>query len=373
MKKFCALSGIFLLWPLCVSALPSGGTAYSFTASKTITIDHTKVGTVNNTDQTNFPVLIYGTYTYLKTVANGGSIQNTTTLNNQTAPADLIYTSDSGCQNRLSWEVASYTAATGAIEIWVKIPTVSHTADTLFYECYGNGNIAQYQGNPTNVWDANYRTVNHLANGSALSTADSTSNAFTLTNTASVGATTGQIDGGASFNGSNQDLRSTANAYLAADATPYTISAWVNAASTSASDHNIIGYGLPTFSGASIQFSRVGSNWQLAQWGSAGYATAVMTGGVSVGTWQHAVGTWDGTNIRLYIGGTIQATTAKGDRQRNGTYTSWGSDLPDVSGGQFWDGSMDELRISNIARSADWIITEFNNQNSPSTFYAVTP
>ena len=29
----------------------------------------------------------------------------------------------------------------------------------------------------------------------------------------------------------------------------------------------------------------------------------------------------------------------------------------------------DEVRISNIARTSDWIKTEFNNQNDPGSFY----
>src|SRR6202043_2418231 len=40
---------------------------------RTITIDHTKVP---NTDQTNFPVLISGTYSYLATTGNGGYVTN---------------------------------------------------------------------------------------------------------------------------------------------------------------------------------------------------------------------------------------------------------------------------------------------------------
>jgi hypothetical protein len=33
------------------------------------------------------------------------------------------------------------------------------------------------------------------------------------------------------------------------------------------------------------------------------------------------------------------------------------------------DGKLDEVRISNIARSSDWIATQFNNQNLPTTFF----
>ncbi|MFW9784583.1 MAG: hypothetical protein ACFFFB_20045, partial [Candidatus Heimdallarchaeota archaeon] len=35
------------------------------------------------------------------------------------------------------------------------------------------------------------------------------------------------------------------------------------------------------------------------------------------------------------------------------------------------DGKMDEIRISNVIRSADWIRTEYDNQNDPKSFYAI--
>lgn len=42
------------------------------------------------------------------------------------------------------------------------------------------------------------------------------------------------------------------------------------------------------------------------------------------------------------------------------------------SGGSFqYIGSLDELRLSSVDRSADWIAAEYANQNSPSTFYAI--
>ena len=40
-------------------------------------------------------------------------------------------------------------------------------------------------------------------------------------------------------------------------------------------------------------------------------------------------------------------------------------------GNQQW-GSADEIRVSNSARSADWIATEYANQGSPATFYSLT-
>ena len=36
-----------------------------------------------------------------------------------------------------------------------------------------------------------------------------------------------------------------------------------------------------------------------------------------------------------------------------------------------FNGTIDEARISNVARSADWIATEYYNQNGPSSFYSM--
>src|SRR5580704_6737409 len=69
--------------------------------------------------QVNFPMLVSGTFAYLATFPNGGMVHNTTTLNTQAVPADLIFTSDAAGTILLNWDIASYTAATGAIEAWI--------------------------------------------------------------------------------------------------------------------------------------------------------------------------------------------------------------------------------------------------------------
>ena len=45
---------------------------------------------------------------------------------------------------------------------------------------------------------------------------------------------------------------------------------------------------------------------------------------------------------------------------------SFGSDEP--TNGNYFDGILDEIRVSGSLRSADWISTAYNSQNSPSTF-----
>jgi hypothetical protein len=87
-----------------------------------ITIDHTMVG---GTDSTNFPLAVFGTYVDLKTVGNGRSVQNSSGF-------DIVFTSDAGCTTLMTFENETYSATTGAIAFWVKIPTLSHTSDTVF-------------------------------------------------------------------------------------------------------------------------------------------------------------------------------------------------------------------------------------------------
>jgi hypothetical protein len=72
---------------------------------------------------------------------------------------------------------------------------------------------------------------------------------------------------------------------------------------------------------------------------------------------------FNGVEQSLAFTGTIPATTPDTvhDLRINGT-----SDNSD-----FFGGLIDEARISNIARSADWIQTEYNNQSDPANFHSV--
>ena len=50
-----------------------------------------------------------------------------------------------------------------------------------------------------------------------------------------------------------------------------------------------------------------------------------------------------------------------------------GQDWDDNGRTDFVHGMMDEIRISNTNRNAEWISTEYNNQNNPNSFYIVGP
>jgi hypothetical protein len=191
----------------------SWSNGYSY--RRAITIDHTKIP---NMDQTNFPVLVSGTYSYLANTGSGGYVSNSNGY-------DIIFTSDASGTSNLSYETEGYNSSTGAATFWVKIPNVSHSPrDTVFYMFYGNSSVTADQSNKPGVWDSSYKGVWHLGNGSTLSGADSTSNGYTLTNNNGTTATSGVIGGAASFNGSNNYL---SNSSLSINAgSSITVSYW---------------------------------------------------------------------------------------------------------------------------------------------------
>ena len=172
---------------------------------RSITIDHTKCG---SSDSSSFPVLVSISDTTLKTVANGGHVQHTCTQSAPavTMPADLIFATTSVGSTMLPWEVEFYDAVNGILIAWVQLPTVSHTANTVFYVLYGNSGIttAQNTGSytPQNVWDGNFKGVWHLSESSN-PYKDSTSNGNNSTGGTYPTQTTGQFGNGQLFNGSS--------------------------------------------------------------------------------------------------------------------------------------------------------------------------
>ena len=323
---------------------------------RTLTIDHTLVG---SSDSSNFPVLVSGTYTYLKTVANGGKVQNTSGF-------DVGFFSDSALTTRLKHETERYVASTGEVIYWVKVPAVSHTSDTVIYMNYGNASITTDQSDHVNVWDSNYYAVYHLGDGSSVSVNDSTANAVTGTNTSAT-ATTGQIGGGIALSGS---------AYIqtpnidTGGVTACTVSCWVKP-----SAH-------PAFGG--IVFSRDGSHdptgLMFNQTGDGRLGYIWNHNDSNTYSWDSGAGTiipngsWSYCVLR--ITSTAGTVTANGTTGTNaiphvsdslGAYGIGG----DINTPRLLTGSLDEVRFSKIARSLDWCTAEYNNQLTPSTFYSV--
>ena len=72
----------------------------------------------------------------------------------------------------------------------------------------------------------------------------------------------------------------------------------------------------------------------------------------------------------LFLDGVSKGTDTGNQTARTDWDTNLRIGIPGANQ-RYFDGIIDEVRISNIARSADWIKTSYNNQDSPATFYNV--
>lgn len=111
--------------------------------------------------------------------------------------------------------------------------------------------------------------------------------------------------------------------------------------------------------------------WARVNEGSWTATTGTSDSGISTGIWYYIVMVWDETNNDLFLyrdGTLISSNTAMSDHVSNDANLRFGS-WNGVS--EFHDGILDEIRISNVARSPNWIETSHNNQNSTSTFFSL--
>jgi Concanavalin A-like lectin/glucanases superfamily/Domain of unknown function (DUF2341) len=327
-----------------------------FAYERTITIDHTKVG---GSDAANFPVLIAGTYPYLATVANGGLVQNANGY-------DVMFFADSNLTTKLSWEVESYNATTGAVVYWVKVPTVSAETDTVIYLAYDNPSATTDWSNRTATWDSSFNAVYHLS--AANPTLDSTANAQTLTPLNSPGSGTGKIDGDATFTASSHQYFLHSSPTVPTGTSPRTLEGWFKMGSSAVQE--MMGWGDNGGTGHrfTLYWNNDGEIYNETEGGNATFSFTYDS------NWHYYVATLpSGTtdcSILMYLDGSPQTTSCAGDAINTVATELRLGGIP-ATGAAYFTGSLDEVRVSNIARSAAWIAADYNNQSSPSTFYSV--
>lgn len=336
----------------------------AFTYKRSITVDHTKVAG----NLSNFPMLVSYTNNDLRTVGNGGNVQNANGY-------DICYFSDSAGTSALYWEMEYYNGATGNVVSWVKLPTISASVDDVIYTFYDDPTISTFQSTSSSVWDSNYKAVWHFGNPSSLTTTDSTANANNATNTGAT-ATTGQIAGAALFTSSSDQYMTVPYTSSLAPAQVATYSAWVNKTSDPSSGGSYIMELLNDFAPSSV-FFRLGLDGNIANqkrfgivYYNGGFPAAGNSTDLNTATNYYITVTTDGTNARCYLNGAIDGTTAFTATPSANTADYTIGRLG--GGGRNFYGWLDELRFSSgIARSANWIATEYANQNSPSTFFTL--
>jgi hypothetical protein len=312
---------------------------------KAFTIDQTKV----SADLTNFPVLIK-----LTDDSDLG-------IHALSSGFDIAFTSSDGVS--LSYERESFSISNGLCNaiFWVKTD-LSHTVNTTIYLYYGNSNATDGE-NKTGVWDSNYVGVWHLSElgtGVLADFLDSTSNNNdSISTTSQPSRIAGLFGYGQNFDGTKY-LELTDSASLRPSA-QYTVSLFINFNSVATTQAILfLHWG---------DFQLMLVNGVIASTTGGGSVTSTIT--ISAGNWYYINCVWDGVRKRIYI-------NDNPDTNAEGWNIGWsGGEHPPVigaTGSPYYNrlnAVVDEIHISNTARSVDWLATEYANQNDPDNFIEI--
>jgi hypothetical protein len=172
------LAAIFcFLWTAAADA--AGWYNSNWQYRKKLTIDYTKVGATLS----NFPVLV------------SLSSDSDLAARARSDGYDSLFTSSDGT-TKLDHEIEQYTSATGQLVAWVRIPSLSNSADTSIHMYYGYASATNQQ-NVTGVWNANggtatnYSGVWHINQTIGTTISDSASSANALGYRGGAGGTCG--------------------------------------------------------------------------------------------------------------------------------------------------------------------------------------
>lgn len=322
-------------------------------------------------DQTSFPVLVTEVSLPSEMKTLGGAMAA------QADGGDIRFSSDLAGASQLACEVVGWTQnanpALATAEIWVPVSILTASDVTIYVWYSAGGGQTQPAANAAfgsqAVWDANYKLVMHCANGSVLSVADSTSNANNGSGAALPSASAGQIDGGATLNGTTQFIVIPPTTIsLASD---LTVEIWQKKTAKAPTTNNDRFFSLITDAN---NFFQVVTDDTSAKYGAiltrGGVATIAGTsyGAYDTAAFHQIAYTVSGTAGVFYRDGVSVAAGAGIAVAAGATNAFNVGRRPDGTASTFFAGVLDEVRLSQSARTANWLATGFSNQNAPSAF-----
>lgn len=286
---------------------------------------------------------------------------------------DLLFTGFDG-ETILDYEIEYYNNTTGHLFAWVKT-NISASNATFIYMYYGNEETGRHE-NPEAVWDAHYMMIQHLHETSGIHD-DSTSyhNNGTPINGVNQDST-GKVDGADEYDGIDDYSIVPHDDTLAGYSNGMTASFWfkldtIEKKQTLLCKYNTNGdkraYRL-TYINSPAAFYLYASDDGI----NIIYWVAPFT--PVAGEWYHVAFTWVPNTVpKFYING--RRIVVLGTQILTEIYNNTLEPLrigSDYFSGRKVDGCLDEIRLSNIARSEAWVTTCYNNQAHPSRFYTVS-
>lgn len=294
---------------------------------------------------------------------------------------DIEFTSSDG-DTIIPYERQSWDRNTGSLVAWVKVPLLSNTAPTDIYMYYGKSSALD-RADAKSAWDGTYHGVWHLdgdAKDYSGENNDGSASGIAFGSPGHIGAS------GKWEQNTDRITLDDSNSLDAVTATG-TFEMWINFVdpdpaqarfqfiltnTETLKSSNANGFSLATQASGNFYFYPWVNN------PSASMNFVLAPAPFMANKWHFAAVTYDFPTKKalLFVDG-VQLVLATDNVAANWTQTSTVSDWfigsnPDSTANYFL-GSIDELRISSVARTPGWIATEYDNQLAPAQFYSVGP
>jgi len=370
---------------------------YGFSKALVLNTSQITNGGISST-LTDFPALVYIKDDALKTGNNCGDKVQFPTGNGGGLTAgtnyDFAFTLQ-GSSSELSYQVDTYDSVNGILFCWVRIPSLTSTnLPITFY--FGSQNPAHSAAWSATTWASDYLAVYHFNEASTSAPVLDATSAGRSAVQANTSVTNDEIHiaanvpipgGGYSFNGSSSSIIQ--NTGTNPDITDkFTLSAWVYYNGDATSDNKIISNEINYTQGykLSVKYGKLETETRYV--GGDGVGNLGTGGAVSSKTWHYIQGVFTGgttssaTFINYVDGVAVPSASMTIRKQRTditpdaGDVAQMGIDYlkktTDPNDGtratNWYNGYMDEVRISNTVKTADWIRAEYYNQTAPLAF-----
>ncbi|MEM0492792.1 MAG: DUF2341 domain-containing protein [Candidatus Thermoplasmatota archaeon] len=267
--------------------------------------------------------------------------------------SDVVFTNESNI--KLPHEIEYYNHENGHLIAWINITKLQKNRDAFLMLYYGNPN-AENQQNIEGVWDSNYVMIQHLNETTGSTILDSTSynNDGTSNGDASLNQT-GKIDGAYNFN-TNTDYIEVPTSTTLNITGSLTMELWIkNTPGEEPTTRTILN---KTRDAYTIELDQTGTILTA-------YINNTPTTTILDGNWHYIALVYNQTSMILYQDGEkINETTKTGSVPTNNQPLILGKGLA---------GTMDEVRISNTARTYSYIKTIYQNTKNPQIYAQIEP
>lgn len=279
-------------------------------------------------------------------------------------------------RNELKYEIESWDPA-GTSCVWVQVPALAKNSS--IWAGWGSAKLAAKPSYTTDgsVWSGGYAAVYH-ANEGASTHRDSTANGRHGTPLGNTAAAAGMVAGADQFDGNGDAVRLPKTFGLFGGNQSVTVEFWFKADAVAPD----------TYYGTSpVVFQGRGENAWMLTFGDSmagnslsprlnqgGWATPASAPGIATARWYYFSTTYtpSGTNNwKVFLDGALVSQGTRtgavtADTVLNNQYG--GSDEAGAGINRWFEGAMDEVRVSSVARSESWLWASWNTVFSNGTF-----